>query len=330
MDDTLFTKLHEEGVLSEGSLLKIKARVSGNLFSLHWEIKTLLYLGVLLLSGGLGILVYKNIDSIGHQAILLFIALVCIGCFYYCLKHKAPFSTQRVLSPNVVFDYLLLLGCLSFIIFIGYLQYQYTVFGNRYGLATFIPMVLLFISAYYFDHLGVLSMAITNLAAWMGITVTPLEILKANGFNNTTIILTGLLLGALLISASLFSKKRDLKKHFEFTYNNFGMQIIFISCLAALFEFESIYLLGFLVLLGISWYFYTKALNDRSFYILLVTTLYTYIGLSYVFIRLLDGLGSFFSEGVIYAGLIYFIASGIGMVLFLIRTNKKMKANDRI
>jgi hypothetical protein len=67
-------------------------------------------------------------------------------------------------------DYILLLGCLLLLILIAYLQFQYNVFGNRYGLATFIPMVLLFISAYYFDHIGVLTMAITNLAAWAGIT----------------------------------------------------------------------------------------------------------------------------------------------------------------
>ena len=37
-------------------------------FSLHWELKTLLYLGVILLNLGLGFLIYENIDSIGHIA----------------------------------------------------------------------------------------------------------------------------------------------------------------------------------------------------------------------------------------------------------------------
>jgi hypothetical protein len=325
MDNSLFSKLHAEGLLSAGSLEKIKQRKADSLFSVHWEIKTLLYLGVLLLTGGLGILVYKHIDTIGHQFILLFIALVCIGSFYYCLKNRVSFSAEKVQSPNVLFDYLLLLGCLSFIIFIGYMQYQYNVFGNRYGLASFIPMLVLFFSAYYFDHLGVLSMGITNLAAWMGITVTPLQILKANDFNSGTIIITGLVLGALLIAAGLFTEHKKIKRHFEFTYTNFGVHILFISALAGMFHFEDIYLLWFVFLAGISLYFYLRAMKGKSFYLLLITTLYAYIALSYVFIRLLDNMGGI-TESILYIGLIYFIASGIGLVLFLINANKKIKS----
>ena len=45
-------------------------------------------------------------------------------------------------------------------------------------------MVVLFFTAYYFDHIGVLSMAIVNLAAWLGLAVTPMEILRENDFSN--------------------------------------------------------------------------------------------------------------------------------------------------
>src|SRR5882757_9506041 len=212
MDQHLFKKLHAEGLIADDSLRKITALEEGRLFSLHWELKTLLYLGVTLLSGGLGVLVYKNIDTIGHQVVLAFIALVCAGCFYYCIRKKAPFTFFKVPPPNAFFDYILLLGCLTFITFIGYLQFEYTFFGNAYGLATFIPMVVLFFSAYYFDHLGVLSLAITNLAAWAGIAVTPLQILKENDFANERLIYTGLALGILLVLAGLTSERRNFKK----------------------------------------------------------------------------------------------------------------------
>ncbi len=62
MDIPIFDKLYREGLITESSLQKVKAVEQTRLFSLHWELKTLLYLGVVLLSGGLGILVYKNID----------------------------------------------------------------------------------------------------------------------------------------------------------------------------------------------------------------------------------------------------------------------------
>ncbi len=325
MNTQLFEQLHAEGLLSDSSYEKIKNRSGSNLFSLHWDIRTLLYLGVLLLSGGLGVLIYKNIDTIGHQAILFFIALVSASAFFYCVKTKLPFSASKVESPNVYFDYILLLGCLTFVSFIAYLQFQYNVFGTRYGLATFFPMLVLFFSAYFFDHLGVLSLAITNLAAWIGITVTPSSLLRANDFNSDTIIYTSLFLGAFIIALAFFSKWKKIKPHFEFTYANFGAHILFIACLAAMFHFDNLYFIWFLLLIGLASFFYTRSMKDKSFYFLLITTLYSYISISYVVIQLLESLGGS-GLGPIYLGLFYFIASGIGLVFFLISSNRKIKA----
>lgn len=326
MDICIFEKLHAQGFITEASFAKIKQQESNNLLSVHWELKTFLYLGVMLLTTGLGMIVYQNIDSIGHQVILASIALLSAGSFYYCTKTKNAFSRQKAEAPNSFFDYILLLGCLSFITFIGYLQFQYNVFGTRYGLASFIPMVVLFFSAYYFDHLGILSMAITNLAAWAGLAVTPTRILAQNDFNSSSIIFTGLFIGVLLILAAVATQKTQIKKHFEFTYSNFGTNILCISCLAAMFHFEAIYLLWFLFLAGICFFVYHKARKEKSFYYILLLTLYGYIGLGYVVIRLL--FDSPFSNDMagIYMAFFYFIASAIGMIAFLISMNKQIKA----
>jgi hypothetical protein len=324
MNISLFEKLHADGTITDASMQKIKNESGKQLFSLHWELKTILYLSVLLLSSGLAILVYKNIDTIGHQAILLFIAAISAGCFAYCLKKMLPFSTAKCASPNSFFDYILLLGCLTFISFLGYLQFQYNVFGNRYGLATFIPMLVLFFSAYYFDSIGILSLAITNLAAWAGLVITPAKILAANDFNGGTIIITGLILGIVLIVAGMMTKQQQIKAHFEFTYTNFGAHILFISCLAAMLHFEAFYLLWFLLLIGISYFFYQKALKEKSFYFLLILSLYFYVGLSTLIMRLLFDAANLDMAGV-YLAFIYFIVSAIGIIFFLIRMNKKIK-----
>ena len=322
MNIPLFEKLHQEGLISAPSLEKIKADPSNTLFSVHWEIKTFLYLGVLLLTGGLGILVYKNIDSIDNQAIVAFIILVTAGSFFYCVNKKLPFSTDKVAPPNSFFDYIVLLACLTFIILIAYIQYQYKIFGNRYGLATFFPMLVLFFSAYYFDHLGVLSLAITNLGAWLGLTITPLQLLQSNDFNSMTIIVTGLLLGAFLIAIEELSNRKNIKKHFALTYANFGMHILFISSLAAIFQSSHRYLLWFLLLITIAYYFYSKGIKQRSFYFITVATLYTYIGLCYVIVELLILINS---DVAINFGSLYFIGSTAALVLFLRDANKKIK-----
>ena len=326
MNIPLFEQLHQEGLISDSSIQKVKQKANSSLFSVHWELKTILYLGILLLTGGLGILIYKNIDTIGHQVILAAIGLLCAGCFFYCERKKLPFAVTKVPAPNSFFDYILLLGCLTLITFITYLQVQYTAFGNAYGLATFIPMVILFFCAYYFDHLGVLSMAITNLAAWMGIAITPLSILRANDFDNTKIIFAGLLLGVALNAIAWAGKQRNIKAHFGFSYTNFGMNILFISCLAGMFRFEAYYVLWLFPLTGIVFYFYKRSIATASFYYMLMLTLYGYIGLSYVIVRLL--LLADLDLGVIALALIYLIASGIGVAVFLIRMNKKLKQND--
>ncbi|MEO7530450.1 MAG: DUF2157 domain-containing protein [Sediminibacterium sp.] len=329
MNKQVFEQLHAEGMIGDSSFAKINLKATLNHLSVHWEIKTLLYLGILLLSGGLGILVYKNIDTIGHQAILLFLAGICIGSFYYCFKNKLPFSTAKVNAPNSFFDYLLLLGCCTFITFIGYLQYQYNIFGNRYALAIFFPMVVLFFTAYYFDHIGILCMAITNLGAWLGIAVTPMELLTSNDFNDSALIYTGLSLGLLLLLVAWGTNKRNIKKHFELTYTNFGTHLVLISCLAALFYFGAVYLAWFIVLLGLVYFLYRKSMQDKSFYFILVVTLYAYIGISYVVLNMLAHFGDD-GMGIIYLGFLYFIASGIALVLFLVNTNKKLKQHVSI
>jgi hypothetical protein len=319
----LFERLQQEGLISDTALQKVKERAGSRLFSVHWELKTILYLGILLLTGGLGILIYKNIDTIGHQVILAVIGLICIGSFVYCERKKLPFARTQVPAPNSFFDYILLLGCLTLLTFITYLQVQYTAFGTAYGLATFIPMVILFFCAYYFDHLGILSMAITNLAAWMGIAITPLNILKANDFANAEIIFAGLLLGVALTAIAWASQRRNIKAHFEFTYVNFGINIFFIACLAGMFQFDSFYLLWLLPLAGGVLYFYKRAIATSSFYYILIITLYGYIGFSYALVRFLVIAAQ--DIGIAFFILMYFIGSATGIIVFLSRMNKKLK-----
>ncbi|WP_291913820.1 DUF2157 domain-containing protein [Chitinophaga sp. CB10] len=330
MNIHLFEKMQQDGHLSQASAEKLRNAAATKLFSLHWELKTILYLGVLLLSGGLGILVYKNIDTIGHQVILAAIAAGCAGCFYYCYKHRNPFSWQKVAAPTPFFDYILLLGCLLFITFITYLQGAYAVFANHYGTVAFIPLVVLWFSAYYFDHIGILSLAITNLAAWLGVNVSPYGITEDIFLKDGRLINTGAFLGIALCVADYLSHHFNKKAHFGFTYRNFGTHIIFISCLAGMFSSGiglsisegNQYFLWFTILVVGAWWFLKDAFKHNSFYFLLIVSLYSYLGVSYAVLHLLiwvDDIGAF------YAGILYFIASAIALIAFLVKANKKIK-----
>ncbi|MEO6290706.1 MAG: DUF2157 domain-containing protein [Ginsengibacter sp.] len=324
MDIRIFKKLLIERLITHDEFEKIQLHEQEPV-SVHWDLRTLLYLGIVLLTTSLSILVYKNIDTIGHDVIVIAIALLCTACFWYSFKNANGYSNKKITSSNTWFDYILLMGCLLLLTFVGYLQFEYEIFGNRWGLATFIPMVPLFIAAYYFDHLGVLSLAIVTLATWIGISMTQLRFINDNDFGSDRLIYSAIIFGYFLIAVAHLSVVRKVKAHFSFTYKNFGVHILMIGMLTAMFSYDGIYMLWFLLLAISCYLLYRKALVERSFYFLVVTILYAYVALSYVMIRLLSG-----SYGeYIYTLMLYFIFSGISLIWIFMHYNKKLK-NGRI
>ncbi|MES2829111.1 MAG: DUF2157 domain-containing protein [Bacteroidota bacterium] len=306
------------------------------LFSVYWELKVLLYLGVLLLSSGLGILIYKNIDTIGHQVIIGLVFALSAGCFYYCFKHGLPFSKQHVKTEGPLFDYSLLLGCLSFLTVIGYLQTEYTLFGNNYRLSTFIPMVVLFFMAYRFDHLGVLSMAITNLGIWLGVTATTFNFFTSSGyesraviFREDTLLYVYLGLGLLLIGLGYLSDRLDIKKHFRFTYQHFGVHMAFIALLSGYFSHfdDATGLLWPLALFTLATLLYFDALRHRSFYFILLVCIYGYVAFSAMILKAFSKLQG---DGLLYIAFLYFIISAFVLIKVLIAINRKIKGNDHL
>lgn len=318
-----YDELLDEGLISADTLNRIKKKHAAGLFSVFWELKTMLYIGVSLLSAGLGILIYKNIDTIGHQVILCAIAALCAACFAWCSKHKKPFSYEKVEAVDSFTDYILLLGTLSFLSFVGYLQVQYEVFGTHYGMATFIPMLVLFFIAYSFDHLGILTMAIANLAIWMGISVTPKKLLALNTFDSERSIYTYLILGLLLLVAAHFSERRNVKRHFFFSYHHYGVHLAYISLLAGYFYYDygiSLIWLGLFAVLA--WLIYTDSLARKSFYFTMLTVVYSYILVSGFCVR---SISFIHNESVVYLGFMYFSISGIAFVSLLMNLNKSIK-----
>jgi hypothetical protein len=74
-------KLFEKKFITEEQFNQIKDYRSLGIFSLNAELKMFLYLSVLLFTSGIGILIYENIDTIGHVAILSLLLIVTVVCF---------------------------------------------------------------------------------------------------------------------------------------------------------------------------------------------------------------------------------------------------------
>ena len=58
----VLNELEKQSILPAGQQTKINDYELAKPFSLHWELRSMLYIGILLLSSGLGLLVYDNFD----------------------------------------------------------------------------------------------------------------------------------------------------------------------------------------------------------------------------------------------------------------------------
>jgi hypothetical protein len=349
MMNTILQNLLEKQQISPTQAENIQEYEDKKLFSLHWELTSMLSIGVLMLNLGLGILLYQNIDTLGHGVLIALIGIVSVACFYYTFRYRSPFSFGEVSSPTPYFDYILLFGCLTFLLMEGYWQYQYQIFGERYGLATFFPMVIFFAIAYFFDHKGVLSLAITTLAAWVGLTITPLELLKKNDFNSPQIIYTGIFLGASLIAISFVLSKLKtvtvstalnerqssneiknqstnqaiigLKSHFSSVYHHFGIHIYMVACLSGMMLIDEALIFFPLLILGAA-YFIWYARETDSLFFMTSAIVYAYIGLTYlIFSKLNIEYSEFY--------MVYFVFSCAGIIAFFLNYKELFKTKSK-
>ncbi|HEY0109841.1 MAG TPA: DUF2157 domain-containing protein [Fibrella sp.] len=287
--------------------------------SLHHELRAALYVGILLLTSGLGLLIYEHYDEIGDFTIVGAMAGLCVAAFVYAWRNRSPFSPEPTRNRSAFGDYALLLSCLLFLSLEGYAQYRFNVFGTRYGLVTFMPAVLFLGLAYRFDHRGVLGMGLAALASWVGVTVRPLELrLRTNFFDEPTA-LAAIGLGTLLIGAALWLEQRRIKAHFTYTILTMAGNLLLIALLAGVFNFEGRRWLYAIPLFAVCAAFDWLARREQVFLYKLMGVVYGYIGVTYLlFFHLLDG-----QDYPTEVYLIYFIVTGAGAVMYLTGAYRK-------
>ena len=329
-DDQATKSLLDKNLITENQYQEITAYRNLNIFSLNAELKLFLYLSVLLFTSGIGILIYNNIDSIGHIAILSLLLIIIVVCFYYCFKNSKGFQKRETTFEHPVVEYLALAGSILTCIFIGYLQFQYQPFGTNYRLATLIPTIVSFFCAYYFDNKSILTIAITGLAAFIGLSVTPQDLLNnSNFYQDQTLSYSAIILGVLLILWTIYSSRIQLKTHFNLIYLTFALHIISIAAISSLFDYfeYGIWFLFLIVLAASSFYFYkiSHELKAISLYVFMI--IYAYIGINIFLVRIFDSI-NFSDVWVLFIMIlpVYFIGSII-MFIKLIKTfNKEIAA----
>jgi hypothetical protein len=165
--------LHAEGLIDDATAARVLARDRGHVFSLYAELRAALYVGVLLVMAGVGIVLARNLDRIGPLAIVLAVALIAVACAVPAVRAK---SAGR--SLPVAGEYLLLLGVLLVSADLAYAERQFVLLGPLW---TWHLLLLAFVHAaiaYAFVSPLVLAAALTALAGWFGVGGTPGEWLR--------------------------------------------------------------------------------------------------------------------------------------------------------
>ncbi len=312
------SELRQRGHLNEKQYAWLARIYSGEFISLFYEIRALLYVGVLSFTTGAGILLYKHTETLGHSINILLLTMVMLACFAYATKHRPPYTHAEVESPTPYYDYALLLGALLFASIEGYLQAVYNIFGQQWGLAGLIPAVVFFVMAYLYDHRGILALAITATAAAIGLEVSAINWFANNVFSEEALIFPSVALGVGVIGAAALLRRAGIKVHFTFTYLLWGATFIFAGMLGAVISFEptSLYCLTLMIVSVVAMRY---ALQTATFVFYLYGAVFGYIGLTVLLTSLVD-LGALFWY-------LYFIISCGGLVYFITRSLKTFRVS---
>lgn len=238
--------LREKNFITEAQYQRIHAITSGKIVSVFYELRTLLYLGILLFTSGIGLLIYQNIGQLGHVLSLIALGAGTLACFGYVVVKRVPYTHAQAVAPSSYYDYIVLLGCLLLVSVLGYAQFQFGILDDRLEWPTLLTAALFFVVAYRFDHLGILSMAITAFISFWGIRTSWVQWAQGDFFSRD-LYSVAIVLGVVLVAVSTLLDKKGIKSHFTLTYQHFGLLLFFIGCFTGMWKEDFPY--GFFVLL---------------------------------------------------------------------------------
>ena len=278
----LHKDLFDDNLIDEKQYQFLDAINKRKVVSLYYELRLLLYLGILLFTGGIGYIVYQNLSSVGHIA-LMFLLTVCIGIggYYIHLKSK-PYKSSQVNVEHFYFDYVVVLISLLIISLFTYIQVYFDLVELLVKWTSIVTSALFMFIAYRYDNKMILSMGITAFAAAIGLTVTPVNWITGEWLSGVNIYVLSISLGIFLLVIGQMLNQKNIKKHFTFTYHNFGILLTYFGTLALIFDSNQEVLFAFVLLVFsglVGWYSW----KQKTFLFFLYSCICIYISFTYLF-----------------------------------------------
>jgi hypothetical protein len=282
-------------------------------FSFFLELNVLLYAGVLALVAGLGWTVTTWSRQLGDVLVLTVLTAILAVCFWYCFSRAPGWSAAETPSPSLAFDYVLYLGSLVWSVELAYLETRFHLLLGQWDYYLLATAGLFFFLAYRFDNRFVLSLALSSLAGWFGLTISRWPSTQDEAYRQYAVlysVLTGAS-GALLY-------RRGLKPHFLGTYLNVAANVLFWAVLSGVFNRGGhwIWFLALLIACGAS---LAWGLVRRQFAFVAYAAFYGYAGVSSIVLRNISG------DTTVFA---YFLITGIAMLVVLVQIARRFGRHE--
>jgi len=293
----------EQGIISPEKHALLAGLSRGEPFSLFLELNCLLYAGILAVVGGLGWTLSTWSRQLGDVVVLTILSATFATCLWYCFSRAPAYSRAEVPSPSLVFDYVIYLGSLTWSVELAYVENQFHLLSGQWDLYLLATAGLFFFLAYRFDNRFVLSLALSALAGWFGLTISHWPSDQGEEYRRCAMLYAAITGGA---GAAL--ARCRLKPHFLGTYLNIAANVVFWAVLSGVFERQSdgIWLPALVGACGAS---LAWGVTRRKFSFVAYAAVYGYAGVSSLFIRGMDSFTALLS---------YFVVTGVAMVVMLV------------
>lgn len=137
------------------------ARERREVVSVQPELRLLAWGGAMLIATAAGIVLKNNVARLGPVVLALLIAVAAAGCYAFVFWRRE--------RASMLDDYVLLLGALLISADVAFVESQFHLLGDVWHRHFLIVAVLHGVTAYVFNSRVLLSLAITALAAWLGV-----------------------------------------------------------------------------------------------------------------------------------------------------------------
>jgi hypothetical protein len=294
--------LRASRILSEHQAAPLMRVARGDLVSLHLELRTLLYAGVLLVTGGVGLFLKQNADRLGPTAIIVLLGAAAAVCVSFVWRRSAAFSWRKAESPHLALDFVLLLGVLLIGADLAYAETRIGVLGPDWPFHLLVVALVATAAAYRF-------------AAWRGVAISlSVAALDRNPFAAARANALGC--GALFVAAAILSVRSNRKAHFEGVWGTLGLLLVFGGLLSGVFSGAApAWFEWALVLWGVAAAVVVTAyrLRRATYFVLGVGA--AYLALLRLLAEAVRGTSMLFLAGL----------SSIAVIVLLVRAQRRMK-----